>query len=93
MTLDQAALMIIKANPGIFSGELFAQLREGGWSDSEITECLRMMRTNGIIDRVIDVRPRIVTRWKLMANRKPRDAGQNLLLFHVHAFPIIWLSR
>lgn len=65
MTLDQAALMIIKANPGIFSGELFAQLREGGWSDSEITECLRMMRTNGIIDRVIDVRPRIVTRWRL----------------------------
>lgn len=43
------------------------ELKAGGWTDNEIRECLNSMVKNGTFTRTIEVRPRIVTRYRLNA--------------------------
>lgn len=68
VSISEAASLIVASNPsGLFATEIMEELKAGGWTDNEIRECLNSMVKNGTFTRTIEVRPRIVTRYRLNA--------------------------
>lgn len=71
ISISEAATLLVASNEqGVFAKDLMDEMNEGGWTDNEVRECLRALVKNGTLERRIEVRPRIITRYTLGENAK-----------------------